>query len=244
MAACLTKRIEAGKKGNVAGRTVADECTEAVKDYKIERSKSINRDTPLGKQLQYQHARTTAVHIIRLPPFRSEPCMHSTFRCRCLLPKWRPAYTITCYSSSHVSSGVVQLAQCAYAVVHPHARSCLAAQACKDDVGQFCKDQSDNTTPGSLVSCLRWVPQLRSAAAAWCLDCTGRPLNGWVSIGALGSLVSSGGSLCFVGYYLLLATAGRPGVGPDNGCTTRPPFHHHRSSAVAGSAARVPGQDT
>jgi Golgi apparatus protein 1 len=49
LAACLSKRLQAEKKGNVAGRMVSSGCMEDVAKYKIARSQNINKDPALGK---------------------------------------------------------------------------------------------------------------------------------------------------------------------------------------------------
>jgi hypothetical protein len=48
LVSCLTKRLQAEKKGNVAGRTVSDDCVAKISEFKIDRSNNINKDVPLG----------------------------------------------------------------------------------------------------------------------------------------------------------------------------------------------------
>jgi hypothetical protein len=50
LAACLTARISAAAKGNVAGREVSGACGEEVVAFKMERVGHINKDVPLGER--------------------------------------------------------------------------------------------------------------------------------------------------------------------------------------------------
>lgn len=46
---CLVKRIKQAQQGNVAGRSVSDKCQQDVANYRMERSKHINRDVALAR---------------------------------------------------------------------------------------------------------------------------------------------------------------------------------------------------
>ncbi|KAI8477290.1 MAG: hypothetical protein J3K34DRAFT_398918 [Monoraphidium minutum] len=49
LAACLTKRLQAEKKGNVAGRQVSEDCVSELTEYKRDRNLNINRDIALAR---------------------------------------------------------------------------------------------------------------------------------------------------------------------------------------------------
>lgn len=49
LATCLTKRIRAQKQGNVVGRKVSQKCQDDLAAFKIDRSKNVNKDTPLAR---------------------------------------------------------------------------------------------------------------------------------------------------------------------------------------------------
>lgn len=50
LAACLSKQLDADRKGNAAGRGVSGGCAEELAAFKIDRSSNINKDVPLGKR--------------------------------------------------------------------------------------------------------------------------------------------------------------------------------------------------
>jgi Golgi apparatus protein 1 len=80
LAACLTARIAAERKGNVAGRAVLDACVDAVAEFKIERSNNVNADVPLARACKDDAAKICGGQNDKASPGSVVACLRGNTR--------------------------------------------------------------------------------------------------------------------------------------------------------------------